>query len=129
MPLRREFSRYLVAGTLAFLCDFLVFMALTGWLGVHYLAANAAGFCFGLAASYLLNVRWVFSERTYASIRVEFPVFLAISLVTLVLGELIILALVEGLALSEPLAKIVMTGFVFLANFVLRKLLLFRRRH
>lgn len=128
MALKREFSRYLVAGTLAFLCDFAAFLALTGWLRIHYLAANAAGFCFGLAASYLLNVRWVFSERTYASVRVEFPVFLAISLVTLLLGELIILILVEGLALSEPLAKIVMTGFIFLANFVLRKLLLFSRR-
>jgi putative flippase GtrA len=117
-----------VAGSLAFLSDFSVFMALTKGFAIHYLVANAAGFCVGLTVSYLLCVRWVFTHRTYGVARVELPVFLGISLIMLCVGEVIILTLVEVAALTPTIAKIVMTGMVFLGNFSLKKLLLFRRR-
>lgn len=125
--LRREFSRYLVAGTLAFLSDFSVFLLLTGTLSIHYLVANAAGFCLGLAVSYLCCIRWVFAERTYGTVKVELPVFFAISLVTLLAGELILLFLVEAASLSTAVAKIVMTGMIFIGNFLLKKFFLFNR--
>ena len=126
--LQREFFKYFVAGTLAFLSDFTVFLSLTRGVGVHYLAANAVSFCFGLTVSYLCCIRWVFAHRTYGKVMVEFPVFLTISLVTLLIGELILLALVESLALAPEIAKVVMTGIIFIGNFLLKKFLLFNRK-
>ena len=126
--IRIEFAKYFIAGTLAFLSDFSVFLALTNWLDVHYLIANVVGFCLGLSVSYLLCILWVFSHRTYGTAKVELPVFLGISLVMLSVGEVILLCLVEYAALTIPVAKIVMTGMIFLGNFALKKLLLFRRK-
>jgi len=128
MAIRREFARYFVAGSLAFLSDFSVFLLLTYSFNVHYLVANIAGFCLGLTVSYLLCIRWVFKQRTYGTPKVELPVFLAISLVMLLVGELILLALVESISLPSAMAKIVMTGMIFIGNFLLKKFLLFYRR-
>ena len=125
--LRDELGKYLVAGTIAFLSDFTVFLALTRLLSIHYLAANVVGFCFGLTVSYLLCIRWVFACRTYETVKIEFPVFLVISLVTLLIGELILLILVEYASLSPSAAKIVMTGMIFIGNFLLKKFILFNR--
>ena len=93
-----------------------------------YLAANVAGFCFGLTVSYLFCIRWVFVCRTYATVKVEFPAFLAISLVTLMIGELILLILVEYASLPTAAAKVAMTGMIFIGNFLLKKFLLFNRK-
>ena len=125
---RIELPKYLVAGSLAFLGDFAVFLFLTEFLLVHYLISNAAGFCVGLTISYLLCVNWVFSHRTYMKLRVEFPVFAAISLIMLLFGELLLLVLVEYAMLSNVIAKVVMTGMVFIFNFILKKLILFQHK-
>jgi putative flippase GtrA len=126
--IRIELAKYFVAGTLAFLSDFSIFLALTKGFDVHYLVANVFGFCLGLTVSYLCCIRWVFAHRTYGVARVELPVFLGISLVMLLIGEVILLGLVEYAALTTTVAKIVMTGMIFLGNFALKKLLLFRRK-
>jgi putative flippase GtrA len=126
--LRYELARYLVAGTLAFLSDFTIFLLLNEEFGVHYLAANAAGFCIGLVISYGFCIRWVFCQRTYGKVMIELPVFFAISLSTLLLGEVILLLLVEFAELQPATGKVVMTGIIFLANFVLKKYLLFHRK-
>jgi putative flippase GtrA len=126
--IRLEFAKYFVAGTLAFLSDFAIYMTLTGGAGINYLLANVVGFCVGLTVSYLFCIRWVFAHRTYGVPKVELPVFLGISLVMLLVGEVILLGLVEYVALGTAMAKIVMTGMIFFGNFALKKLLLFRRR-
>jgi len=126
--IRLEFAKYFIAGTLAFLSDFLLYLALTKVAGVHYLFANVAGFCVGLTVSYLFCVRWVFAHRTYGVARIELPVFFGVSLAMLLVGEVILLGLVEYVALGTATAKIVMTGMIFVGNFALKKLLLFRRR-
>ena len=125
--LRDELRKYLIAGTIAFLSDFTVFLVLTRLLSIHYLAANVAGFCCGLTVSYLFCIRWVFTYRTYSAVKVEFPAFLAISLVTLLIGELILLILVEYASLPTAVAKVVMTGIIFIGNFLLKKFILFNR--
>lgn len=126
--IRREFAKYFFAGLLAFLSDFILYLALTKGAGIHYLVANIAGFCVGLTVSYLFCIHWVFTHRTYGVPKIELPIFLGISLVMLLVGEMILLGLVEILALDTAVAKIVMTGMIFVGNFSLKKLFLFRRK-
>jgi putative flippase GtrA len=125
--LRKEFAKYLIAGTLAFLSDFAIFLTLTNVVGIHYLIANAAGFCVGLTASYLfVSGGFLASHLWDGDGRIS--VFLAISLLTLIIGELILLALVEYVTLPPSAAKIVMTGMIFIGNFLLKKFLLFHSK-
>lgn len=122
----REFSRYFVAGGLAFGCDFLVLATLTELAGVNYLISNVFGFCVGLIISYLLCIRWVFTIRRLQVPTHEFGVFALLALVGLGLNEVTMWLVVESVGLHYTLAKIAATGVVFLVNFGMKKLILFR---
>ena len=63
--LRTEFFRYLVSGSIAFICDFSMLVFCTEVLGVHYLYSNIAGYAVGLMVSYTINIKWVFDHRRF----------------------------------------------------------------
>lgn len=122
----REFTRYFWAGMLAFGCDFLVLVALTEVGGVNYLASNIIGFAAGLLTSYLLCIRWVFDRRRFQAVSGEFAVFSLLAVAGLGINEAVIWSMVEMAGLHYTLAKILATGFVFVFNFSLKKIVLFR---
>ena len=122
----REFSRYFVAGCLAFGGDFLVLVTLTEFAGINYLISNVFGFCVGLVISYLFCIRWVFSVRRLQVPTQEFGIFTLVALIGLALNEVVMWGVVEFAGQHYSLAKIVATGAVFVANFVLKKVILFR---
>lgn len=123
---RVQFFRYVVVGGLAFVIDFSTLALTNRVLGLHYLIATAIAFVAGLAFNYVLSTLWVFSHRTMKSAWAEFAVFAAIGLVGLGMSELMMWALVSGLAVAVLVAKVFVTGVVFLWNFGVRKVLLFR---
>jgi len=61
--LKGEFLRYLVSGSIAFICDFSVLVFCTEVLGAHYLSSNIAGYTVGFLLSYTINTKWVFDHR------------------------------------------------------------------
>ena len=122
-----ESVRYLAASAFALAVDFGVYSGLIRLASVDYLVAAPIGFGLGLAAIYVLSVRWVFRQRRLADARGEFALFALIGLAGLALNQLVVYAGVEKFALSYEQAKIVSAGIVFAFNFVTRKLLLFTR--
>jgi dolichol-phosphate mannosyltransferase len=58
-----KFLRYHigVAGT-AFLCNYLILIGLTEWLGIQYLISNLVGIGVGTIANYLISDRWTFKK-------------------------------------------------------------------
>jgi putative flippase GtrA len=121
-----EFLRYFVAGGLAFGGDFLVLVGLTELGGVNYLVSNIFGFCCGLLISYLLCIRWVFSRRRLSAPTHEFAIFVLLALIGLGLNEGVLWMVVELAGQHYAVAKIVATGAVFVVNFVMKKMVLFR---
>jgi putative flippase GtrA len=121
-----EFSRYFAAGSLAFGSDFLVLVALTELAGVNYLVSNIFGFCCGLLVSYLLCVRWVFVRRRLSEPAQEFAIFVLLALVGLALNEGVLWIAVELAGQHYAVAKVVATGAVFVVNFLMKKIVLFR---
>ena len=121
-----EFLRYFVAGCLAFGGDFLVLVGLTELGGVNYLVSNVFGFCCGLLISYLLCIRWVFIRRRVTVPAREFTIFTLLALVGLALNEAVLWTAVELAGQHYAVAKVVATGAVFVVNFLMKKLILFR---
>jgi hypothetical protein len=97
-------------------------------MGLPYPAAAALGFCFGLWIAYTTSVRFAFAQRALADKQMEFFLFALIGLLGLLITEVLLWLLVGKLGTGAHVAKLVAAGFVFLSNFTLRKLLLFRRR-
>ena len=102
-------------------------MALIRLGAVNYLVAAPIGFVLGLAVSYTLSVRWVFTRRRLADRGLEFAIFAVLGIAGVALNQFIIYGGVEWFGLSYELAKIASAGVVFCFNFASRKLLLFTR--
>ncbi len=62
--LKKQLFRFLLAGSLATLADFLVYMSLYPVIG--YSPAKAASFAVGVSVAYLLNTFWTFERSSYS---------------------------------------------------------------
>ncbi len=122
-----EFRRYFCAGSLVFLTDFMVLVLLTEMFGVNYLLSNLVAVTIGLLMSYVLSIKWIFLDRRYKSISLEFPIFVLTCVVGLILNEFLLWSFVEFGEIDYLVAKIIVTAAVFVVNFGLKKFILFRK--
>lgn len=122
-----EFARYFWAGCLTFLTDFLVFLVLIDGFGLNYLWSNLVAVTVGMVMSYLLCVKWVFRERRYNQVAFEFSLFVLTSVICLLLNEAFLWILVEWCSIHPLFAKILVTAIIFVVNFGIKKIVLFRR--
>jgi putative flippase GtrA len=122
---KKELVKYLIAGGIAFTCDFLVLLFCKEILGIHYLIANIFGYFSGLIVAYALNVNWVFDHRKYQKAWVEFLIFNVIVFVGLGISEGIMAYLVDISGIYYVYAKIVASAFVMIFNYTAKKFLLF----
>lgn len=121
-----EFFRYLISGSIAFICDFSVLVFSTEVLGVHYLYSNIAGYAVGLIVSYTINIKWVFDHRRFDDKQGrEFAYFTFIVMAGLGISELVIWLATESIEFPYTWSKVISAFFVFLFNFTAKKWLLF----
>lgn len=125
MRLARELLPYIGASGAALALDVSLLWLQVSVIGVPYLAAAAVSFLSGTAFVYWASIRHIFGFRRLASARNEFTVFLSIGLVGLAINLGVIYIGVSRLGLHYLLAKIGAAGFTFLANFAMRRWLLF----
>lgn len=121
-----EFTRYFWVGCLTFLVDFLVLYMLTELAGINYLWSNLGGVLVGIVMSYLLCVNWVFKDRRYNRVVIEFSLFVLTCLIGILLNEGMMWVIVEFLKIHYLLAKIIVTAMIFVINFLFKKKLLFQ---
>ena len=121
-----EFKRYFWAGGMATAFDFATLLLLTEWAGVNYLLSNLFAVSVGIVVSYWLCVKWVFLNRRYSHIAFELPVFVVTCIVGIALNELLLWAFVEIGEIHYFSAKVVVTLIVFVVNYYLKKVTLFR---
>jgi len=126
-PLHAEFSRYVLAGGVAFAADFGLLALLASGLDMPYLLATLFAFLFGSWVNYQISVRWVFCYRALPERRAEFILFLIVGVVNLGLSLLLMAWMVEWLHMHYLVAKCVVAGFTLFANFAGRRGLLFTR--
>lgn len=123
---KTEFTWYFWAGGLATLADFAVLLLLTEVFDINYLWSNLIAVSVGLVMSYVLCVRWVFLDRRYNRVVLEFPLFVLTCIIGLLLNELLLWIFVEFGGIDYVLAKVIVTGVVFFVNFGVKKVVLFR---
>jgi len=121
-----EAAKYAAASAVALLVDVGLLWILTRYAGWHYLLAATCSFLAGAGVAYALSVRFVFSAHRLHSRKLEFLWFVALGLVGLCLNALVLFATVSRLGMDLIYAKAVAAACTFLANFALRRQLLFR---
>jgi putative flippase GtrA len=132
-----QFMRYGLVGGIAFIADFGVLFLFTTFpfFQIHYLLAASISFLAGLTVNYILSIRWVFAVHTIKNRKLEFLLFGFIGFIGLGMNALFIwfftdiffanVVIISGKQIKILLSKIISTAFVFIWNFLARKITLF----
>jgi putative flippase GtrA len=121
-----QLFRYTFVGGIAFLFDFGSLYLLTEKFHVYYLISAAGAFLAGLLVNYYLSIVWVFENRSNKSKQMEFLIFALIGIIALGFNEFFIWFFTEKIRIYYLYSKIISTIIVYLWNFFIRKLVLFR---
>lgn len=124
-----EFIRYGISGAIAFLANAAVYYGLL-FAGVPYNIANIASLVTSKVSAYLLNKLWVY--RTVCESKKEFLLemlkYIAARSFTGVIDYFGLVFMVEVLGGDEKLCKPVVMIVVILLNYVIGKVLVFRKK-
>jgi len=122
--IRRQFSRYTVAGLLGTAAHFVTLIMLVQWLAVAPVSASLGGAIVGALINYQLNYRFTFlATSTHRS---TLPKYLLIAASAILLNTLIMSVLVTLMSLPYIAAQLLTTLLVLLWTFTLNRLWTFR---
>ena len=113
-----------LVGFLAFLIDFGVMVFLTEAFGIDPVISATVSFIVSVLFNYLASMRFVFARRDDISRLREMLVFIALSVVGLVINDALMWAGADILSIDYRIVKLFATAVVMVWNFVTRKIFL-----
>lgn len=127
-PYIKQFVKFAIIGTANTFVDFGIYFGLTRtseFWATHYLWANLIAFVVAATSSYVFNKNWTFKDSN-KKIHIQYPKFLLVSAIGLLLNETILYLLVTHATFYDLLAKAMAAGVVLFWNFVINKIWTFR---
>lgn len=118
---------YLVVGGLSTVVEWTGFWALDHFMHIQYLVSTAVAFIFSTFANWVFGRLLVFKSGTGSFFREIAAIYLA-SAVGLLLNLLIMFVLVQTFAVNKMLSKMAATAIVFSYNYLVRKLVIYRKK-
>ena len=126
-----QLIRYGLSGGIAFVVDFGLLWFITSICHAHYLVGAFCGYTAGLIITYLLSIKWIFSDRKLSHQQgAEFIIFTLTGLVGLLLTQGLMYAFTEYVFGTDHYlySKLLTTVIVSLFNFAMKKILLFSQK-
>lgn len=122
----KDFLLYLIVGGVATVTEWVLFYALEK-IAIHYIAATVIAYVLSTFVNWIAGRVLVFKENRQSVLKELFGVYAA-SVVGLLMNLVIMWVAVDLLSFNEMLSKIAATAIVFFYNFLVRKLLIYRKR-
>jgi putative flippase GtrA len=125
----REILLYLIFGVLTTVVNYVAYLLLTRAVALPLIAANVLAWVLAVAFAYATNRRWVFESKTKGSAALkEAAAFVAARIFSGVVDTACMVLLVEWLHLYDMLAKILVNVLVIAINYILSKVIIFRKK-
>lgn len=126
----KEILLYLIFGGLTTLVSIGSYALLNSVLGVNELIANVISWVLAVSFAYWTNRTWVFPDKAHTrqGILKEMASFYGGRLLTLGIEEMIIFIFITLLHCNSILIKIIAQVVVVVLNYVISKLVVFRKR-
>ena len=123
--LKLEIIKYLFFGGLSFAANFLVFAACDKLIHLNHLFSNIIAWIVAVSIAYITNKKWVFlSDKK--GIR-QIIAFFGGRIVTLLLEELLLFVFISLFKYDTLIVKIVLQVIVIILNYLVSKLLIFKK--
>ncbi|MDR0905578.1 MAG: GtrA family protein [Oscillospiraceae bacterium] len=129
MRIKKETLRYIIAGAATTAVNFVLFALLNRVFGVNDRVANIISISAAIVFAYVVNKLFVFRSdvRRAAGLAAEFGKFVGGRLVTMAVeywGYIAVFALLHNELLSKASTQVI----VFVLNYVISKVLVFRKK-
>ena len=128
-----QFISYFCVGGIAAIVEWVMFAIFANVLNINYLLATCAAFVFSTTVNWLLGKIWTFRDSKAfegKAAQEAFLIFL-VSGIGLVFNIALMFCFVTIIGLNSPLqktaSKVAATGIVFIWNFLIRKLAIYRQ--
>lgn len=112
-------------GTVAFLIDFVIYLALINFFNIDYLLSAAIAFFISVLANYYLSTSWVFNQADMDNKVMEFNLFIIISLIGLVFTEILLYLFIHMMDINYIWSKIFASILVLFWNFSARRVMFY----
>ena len=120
----RQLSLYVIVGGIATIVEWICFYIFNGKGEINYLAATTLAFIISTFANWLAGKLILFKE--WNNILLELVKIYVTSIAGLGFNLILMWIMVEQIGLKEMLSKIIATGLVFMWNFLVRKLIIYK---
>lgn len=121
----KDLLLYMVVGGIATVAEWVAFYLVNDICRWHYMFATVAAYVFSTFVNWLAG-RIIMFKNTNKSILFEIISIYMASIIGLLLNLLIMWVAVDLCGIQEMLSKIIATGCVFIWNYLIRKLLIYK---
>lgn len=126
----REPILYIVFGGLTTVVSFLSYWFFADVFRIHYMVSTVLSWIVSVSFAYVTNRRWVFESRARGvkAILWEMACFFACRITSGLMEMAFMFVGVDLLHVNDKIVKLIANVFVILANYVLSKWFVFRRK-
>ena len=118
---------YFFVGIGATLVEWLLFWICTEFLSIHYLIATTVAMIISTFANWLFGRLLLFRNHSGTGVKKEILSIYVASIVGWIANMVIMWTMVNCLNIHQMLSKIVATGVVFIYNYLVRKMVIYKK--
>ncbi len=120
-----QFVIYLFVGACATVVEWVAFWIFDRYTFLNYMAATTIAYILSTFANWLIGKICLFTEKSENILKELGQIYLT-SVVGLVFNLVIMWCTIDLIGIPNMIAKIIATGIVFIWNFLIRKLLIYK---
>lgn len=127
----KQIISYFFVGGISAVVEWVVFLAITNIIGLHYMISTCVAFFFSTTTNWYLGRKWTFKDnKEYVDKKSkEIVLVFLVSAVGLLFNIILMYIFVEifqmNTALLKGISKVCSTGLVFIWNFLIRRYVIY----
>lgn len=126
MRFEKEVVMYVIFGVLTTAVNFVTYLLFARVLNIHYLISNVLAWFLSVLFAYITNKIWVFESKN-PNILKEMSLFFGGRIFSGVVDTALMYLLIDVLVVSDVISKIIIQVIVVILNYVISKLIVFKK--